>query len=136
MSNISLTRRALLAGGSLALAGVGTGASALAQQAAGKTIQFILPVAVASGVDTITRSAQNELSKALGATVVVNNQPGAGGLIGTQQLVEVGAGRPDPVDRLEQPRDLSDGVEVHAVRSDRRHHADRDPRIDPRWSSS
>ncbi len=52
--------------------------SALAQQAAGKTIQFILPVAVASGVDTIVRSAQNELTKALGATVVVNNQPGAG----------------------------------------------------------
>jgi tripartite-type tricarboxylate transporter receptor subunit TctC len=88
MGTINVTRRTLLAGGSLALAGVGTAGIALGQQAAGKTIQFILPVAVASGVDTITRSAQNELSKALGATVVVNNQPGAGGLIGTQQLVK------------------------------------------------
>ena len=88
MDKIGVSRRALLAGGSLALAGVATGKTAFAQQAAGKTIQFILPVAVASGVDTITRTAQNELSKALGATVVVNNQPGAGGLIGTQQLVK------------------------------------------------
>ncbi len=91
MSSIKCTRRALLAGGSALLAGVGnlgTLEAALAQQAASKTIQFILPVAVASGVDTIVRSAQNELSRALGATVVVNNQPGAGGLIGTQQLVK------------------------------------------------
>jgi len=72
----------------MALAGFAAARGALAQQVGGKTIQFILPVAVASGVDTITRSAQNELSKTLGATVVVNNQPGAGGLIGTQQLVK------------------------------------------------
>ncbi len=88
MNKIAVTRRTLVASGSLALAGIGTGGPAIAQQAAGKTIQFILPVAVASGVDTITRTAQNELSKALGGTVVVNNQPGAGGLIGTQQLVK------------------------------------------------
>jgi tripartite-type tricarboxylate transporter receptor subunit TctC len=87
MTDFNVTRRALVAGGSLAFAGLGPG-MAFAQQAAGKTIQFILPVAVASGVDTITRTAQNELSKALGGTVVVNNQPGAGGLIGTQQLVK------------------------------------------------
>jgi len=49
MNRIGLTRRALLAGGSLALAGLGTAGRALAQPAAGKTIQFILPVAVASG---------------------------------------------------------------------------------------
>jgi tripartite-type tricarboxylate transporter receptor subunit TctC len=58
-----------------------------AQQPAGKTIQFILPVAAASGVDTLTRAAQNELSKALGAPIVINNQPGAGGVIGTQQMI-------------------------------------------------
>ncbi len=89
MSDDTITRRALVAGGT-AVAAVGTFGSpgtAFAQQAAGKTIQFILPVAAASGVDTITRTAQNELAKALGATIVINNQPGAGGLIGTQQLV-------------------------------------------------
>jgi tripartite-type tricarboxylate transporter receptor subunit TctC len=87
MQSIGLSRRSLLAGGSLAVAGFGTTGRALGQPASGKIIQFILPVAVASGVDTIARSAQQELSKALGGTVVINNQPGAGGLIGTQQLV-------------------------------------------------
>ncbi len=60
--------------------------SALAQS--DKPIRFILPVATASGVDTITRAAQPALSKALGAPVVIENQPGAGGIVGTQALVK------------------------------------------------
>jgi len=52
-----------------------------------KAIKFILPVATASGVDTITRTASQALSKALGAPVVIDNQPGAGGIVGTQVLV-------------------------------------------------
>jgi len=53
-----------------------------------KPVKFILPVATASGVDTIARSAQPALSKALGAPVVIENQPGAGGIVGTQALVK------------------------------------------------
>jgi tripartite-type tricarboxylate transporter receptor subunit TctC len=37
-------------------------------------------------VDAITRAAQPALAKALGHPVVVDNQPGAGGVIGLQQL--------------------------------------------------
>jgi tripartite-type tricarboxylate transporter receptor subunit TctC len=63
--------------------------SALAQSAASsdKPIRFILPVATGSGVDTITRGTAPALTKALGANVVVENQPGAGGVIGTNQMV-------------------------------------------------
>src|SRR5689334_21649283 len=53
-----------------------------------RPVKIILPVATASGVDTITRAAQPALSKALGAPVVVENQPGAGGIVGTQSLVK------------------------------------------------
>ena len=53
-----------------------------------RPIKFILPVATASGVDTITRAAQPALSKALDAPVVVDNQPGAGGIVGTSALVK------------------------------------------------
>lgn len=53
-----------------------------------RPIRFILPVATASGVDTITRSAQAALSKSLGAAVVIENQPGAGGIVGTAALVK------------------------------------------------
>jgi tripartite-type tricarboxylate transporter receptor subunit TctC len=51
-----------------------------------KTIRFVLPNATGSGVDAITRAAQPALAKALGATIVVDNQPGAGGIVGLQAL--------------------------------------------------
>jgi tripartite-type tricarboxylate transporter receptor subunit TctC len=53
-----------------------------------RPIKFILPVATASGVDTITRAATPALSKALGAPVIVENQAGAGGIVGTSALVK------------------------------------------------
>ena len=53
-----------------------------------RPVKFILPVASASGVDTITRAAQAALSKALGHPVIVENQPGAGGIVGTSALVK------------------------------------------------
>jgi tripartite-type tricarboxylate transporter receptor subunit TctC len=59
---------------------------ALAQTAGEKTIRFVLPNATGSGVDAITRAAQPALAKALGHPVVVENQPGAGGVLGLQTL--------------------------------------------------
>jgi tripartite-type tricarboxylate transporter receptor subunit TctC len=61
-------------------------AAAWPAHAQDRPIKFILPNATGSGVDAITRSAQNALSKALNANVVVDNQPGAGGVVGLQQL--------------------------------------------------
>jgi tripartite-type tricarboxylate transporter receptor subunit TctC len=53
-----------------------------------RAVKFILPVATASGVDTITRAASPALAKALGHPVIVDNQPGAGGIVGTSALVK------------------------------------------------
>src|SRR4029453_17065186 len=53
-----------------------------------RAVKFILPVATASGVDTITRAAQPALTKALASRIVVENQPGAGGIVGTSALVK------------------------------------------------
>lgn len=53
---------------------------------ADKPVRFILPNATGSGVDAITRSAQAALSRALGRPIVVDNQPGAGGIVGLQAL--------------------------------------------------
>ena len=58
--------------------------SALAQQ--DRPVRFVLPNAAGSGVDAITRAAQPALAKALNAPVVVENQTGAGGVIGRQTL--------------------------------------------------
>jgi len=71
----------------LVVAGLALATSAAWAQVGEKTVRFILPNATGSGVDAITRAAQPALSKALGATVVVDNQPGAGGIVGLQALM-------------------------------------------------
>ena len=71
---------------SLLAAAAAAGFAPLFAYAQSGTVKFILPNATGSGVDTITRSAQTALSKALNASVVVENQPGAGGVVGLQAL--------------------------------------------------
>lgn len=73
------TRRHLLALGLTAFH-----ASTFAQ--GDKTVRFILPNATGSGVDAITRAVQPALAKALGFAVIVDNQPGAGGIVGLQAM--------------------------------------------------
>ena len=52
-------------------------------------MRVILPIGAGSGVDTIMRAAQNDLSKALGGQpVVIENLPGAGGITGTSAIVK------------------------------------------------
>lgn len=79
------TRRRMLA---TATAGAAASLAAwstplLAQE---RTVRFILPNATGSGVDAITRAAQPALARALGHPVIVDNQAGAGGVVGLQAL--------------------------------------------------
>ena len=76
-------RRTLITG---AAAGIAALAAPAAFAQADKPVRFILPNATGSGVDAITRSAQAALGKALGHPVIVDNQPGAGGIVGLQAL--------------------------------------------------
>jgi tripartite-type tricarboxylate transporter receptor subunit TctC len=62
------------------------GASSHAQS--DKITKLILPVAAGSGVDTIVRASSKALGAALGAAVVIDNQPGAGGIVGTAAMVK------------------------------------------------
>jgi tripartite-type tricarboxylate transporter receptor subunit TctC len=84
ISNIRFSRRRLLAAAAACTAG-----SAFAQM--DRPIRFILPVAAGSGVDTITRASAPALSRALGHSVVIENQPGAGGVIGTNMMIKAPA---------------------------------------------
>ena len=84
-----LTRRAALGHLTSASAAISLGLwSAGARAQTDRVVRFILPNATGSGVDAITRAAQAALGKALGATVVVENQPGAGGIVGLQALAK------------------------------------------------
>jgi tripartite-type tricarboxylate transporter receptor subunit TctC len=54
---------------------------------AGKPVKFILPNSAGSQVDIIARRLSERLAAALGTSFIVDNQPGAGGVIGTQNLI-------------------------------------------------
>jgi len=78
----AITRRSCLA----AALAAATGTLPLAAGAQSGTVRFILPNATGSGVDALTRAAQPAFSKALNASAVIENQPGAGGVVGLQTL--------------------------------------------------
>ena len=72
--------------GTLLLAFAATSACARARD---RPLKVILPVGPGSGVDTITRTLAPALSKALGGqNVVIENQPGAGGIPGTHAMIK------------------------------------------------
>lgn len=97
---------------SLAL-GLALGGSALAQTT---PLRVILPVGAGSGVDTIMRSAQTALSKALGdQPVVIENMPR-----GRWHHRNAGAGKggtrwPDDCRGVQQPRRESQCFQKNAL---------------------
>jgi tripartite-type tricarboxylate transporter receptor subunit TctC len=57
-----------------------------------KTIRIVVPFAPGGGTDVIARTLAQEMAKGLGATIIIENKPGAGTIIGTQA---VATGEPD-----------------------------------------
>src|SRR2546429_1711801 len=78
---ISLTQR-LRAAAVFALVSAGLVSAALAQTAyPNRTITLVLPFAAGSGTDTTTRIISQHLGAALGVGIVIDNKPGANGMI-------------------------------------------------------
>lgn len=83
MTRFALGRRALL-GTTL---GAALATPALAQEAwPARTIRIIAPFAPGGSADTLGRLVAQELSTTLGQSVVVENRPGAGGVLGSQMV--------------------------------------------------
>jgi tripartite-type tricarboxylate transporter receptor subunit TctC len=74
------TRRHVLAGAALLLSG-----TAHAAEWPERPIRMIIPFAPGAGADIVGRTFAEELAKALGQPVVVDNKGGAGGLLGTAE---------------------------------------------------
>jgi tripartite-type tricarboxylate transporter receptor subunit TctC len=75
-----LTRRHALAGALLVLP-----AAARAGEWPERTVRMIIPFVAGAGADIVGRTYAEELAKALGQPVVVDNKGGAGGLMGTAE---------------------------------------------------
>ncbi len=73
----------LLIGSGLADAALGAGEDGYPE----RTIRLITPNSAGSASDSITRRVAEHLGKALGQTVLAENVPGAGGLVGSQAFV-------------------------------------------------
>jgi tripartite-type tricarboxylate transporter receptor subunit TctC len=51
-----------------------------------KIIRIVVPFAPGGGTDVIARTLAQEMAKDLGATIIIENKPGAGTIIGTQTV--------------------------------------------------
>jgi tripartite-type tricarboxylate transporter receptor subunit TctC len=61
-------------------------AFAVAQSYPTKPIKMIVPLAAAGTGDTLARTVGEAMAKELGQPVVIDNRPGAGGLVGTETV--------------------------------------------------
>jgi tripartite-type tricarboxylate transporter receptor subunit TctC len=61
-------------------------APAVAQGYPNRPIKMIVPLAAAGTGDTLARTVGEEMAKELGQPVVIENKPGAGGLVGTEMV--------------------------------------------------
>src|ERR1700712_4935609 len=51
-----------------------------------RIIRIVVPFAPGGGTDVVARTLAQEMAKDLGATVIIENKPGAGTIIGTQTV--------------------------------------------------
>ncbi len=91
MDRLDAGRRGVLAAAAaLGLIGSGLPSVLQAQTAwpTGKPIRFVVPFAAGSATDQVARAFGQKVGEALGATVVVENRPGANGMLGAAEVAK------------------------------------------------
>jgi tripartite-type tricarboxylate transporter receptor subunit TctC len=78
------TRRAIIVG---AAASIALPRLAYAQSFPNKPIRYICPWPAGGSTDAVVRAIAESAAKVLGQTVIVDNKPGAGGMLGANELV-------------------------------------------------
>jgi tripartite-type tricarboxylate transporter receptor subunit TctC len=75
----------------LLVAGLFVSAGALAQSYPTKPVRVVIPVTPGSGLDLVGRYVSRKLSEIWGQPVVIDNRPGAGGVVGTAVVAKAPA---------------------------------------------
>src|SRR6187399_2632313 len=65
--------------------------NAFPQEYPSKPIRMIIPLAAASAVDNAARIVAAKMSESMGQQVVIENMPGAAGMIGTERVAKAAA---------------------------------------------
>jgi tripartite-type tricarboxylate transporter receptor subunit TctC len=84
MAGVSKKIGGLLAGAALLLAGTG----ALAEDFPSKPVHILVPYAAGGAVDVLARTLGQSLAKIWGQQPVIDNRPGAGGIVASQALIQ------------------------------------------------
>jgi tripartite-type tricarboxylate transporter receptor subunit TctC len=63
-------------------------AAVLGQAYPSRPVKIVVPYTPGSGIDIVARILADELRASTGASFIVDNKPGAGGLIGTEQVAK------------------------------------------------
>lgn len=84
---MKIERRAFLGGSALALASTAAPAIARADSFPSKPIRWVIPFAPGGNYDVTSRIVADPMSRDLGQTVIVENRPGAGGVVGLDVAV-------------------------------------------------
>lgn len=61
---------------------------AVAQWNPTRSVRLIVPYSTGSGTDTVSRAVGEKLSQTFGQQILVDNQPGANGIVGTEALAK------------------------------------------------
>jgi tripartite-type tricarboxylate transporter receptor subunit TctC len=83
---MTIGRRCLLAGGAALL-----GAPAFADTFPSKQIRWVIPFAPGGNYDVTSRLVADPMGRDLGQTVLIDNRPGAGGVVGLEAAVQAPA---------------------------------------------
>lgn len=83
---MTIGRRGLLAGGAALL-----GAPVLADTFPSKQIRWVIPFAPGGNYDVTSRLVAEPMGRDLGQTVLIDNKPGAGGVVGLENAVQAPA---------------------------------------------
>jgi tripartite-type tricarboxylate transporter receptor subunit TctC len=88
---MGIQRRQFMAVGAATLGAAGLSQSAAADEFPSKPIRWVIPFAPAGNYDVTSRLVADPMGRKLGQTIIIDNRPGAGGVVGLEAAVNAPA---------------------------------------------